>query len=554
MGMLTWLRIRDFALIDEADIELGPGFNVITGETGAGKSVLLGAVAMLLGERAETAMIRTGAARAEISAGLRCPEALRDDVAAALADSGLAAAADGELLIRRVIGATGGRNFLNDQPVTLDLLRRLGDLLIDLHGPHEHQSLLRPAMQLLLLDRYAGLATGREKTATAFARLAAARERLATLERELPSSAETEHLRSMTRDIAAAAPQPGEDEELSARHRLAAGSLDIVQGAARIAQTLQDNEGSAADRLAEAHRELAALAALGVPDAEALMARCDACAEAVRELAMTLEQRVAGIELDEQEFAALEERMRVLQTLKRRFGPRLEDVLAAAETARQRLASMENYDEELAARRRDVAAAETHLREACDELGQGRRKAAAKFAKAVAGELRKLGFPRAAFVAGLSACDPGPHGADRLEFLFSANPGEPPKPLRQVASSGEISRAMLALKTVLADADAVPILIFDEIDVNIGGETAGIVGQELHHLAAHRQVLCITHLPQVAARADTHFRVDKEVDDDRTFTRINRLDAKAREAELARMLGGGTAARRHATALLRERD
>ncbi len=548
--MLTWLRIRDFALIDAVDLELGPGFNVLSGETGAGKSVLLGAVAMLLGERAETAMVRTGAARAEIAAGLRVPEGLRGEVAAILGESGLELSADGELLVRRTIGAGGGRNFLDDRPVTLELLRRLGELLIDLHGPHEHQSLLRPSMQLLLLDNYANLAAGRAQAASAHRGLVAARERMAALARELPSAGEAELLRAMLRDVEAAAPQPGEDEALSARHRLAAGSLDIVQGVARIVQALQEGEGAAADRLADVHRELAALAALGLPEADALARRCGECAEAIREVVASLERQVAGIELDDREFAALEERMRVLQTLKRRHGPRLEDVLAGAETARRRLADLENYDMVMAAQRREVAEAEAALHAVCATLGEARRRAATAFAEAVAGELRKLGFPRAAFVAQLAPAEPGPHGADRLEFLFSANPGEVPRPLRQVASSGEISRAMLALKTVLADADAVPILIFDEIDVNIGGETAGIVGGELRQLAARRQVLCITHLPQVAARAESHFKVDKEIVGDRTFTRIARLDAEGRAAELARMLGGGEAARRHAEALL----
>jgi len=550
LAMLGWLRIRDLALIEAVDLELGPGFNVLTGETGAGKSVLLGAVSMLLGERADTAMVRTGAPRAEISAGLRVPEELRGEVGEVLAESGLELAPEGEVLVRRAIGGGGGRNFLDDRPVTLDLLRRLGDLLIDLHGPHEHQSLLRPAMQLLLLDRYAGLGEGRARVAGAHRSLAAALERLAALERSLPSPLEAELLRGVVREVAAADPQPGEDEALAARHRLAAGSLEIVQGVGRIVQALQDGEGSVADRLAEAHRELSALAALGLPQAEALAGRCGDCAETIRDVTQGLEREVAGIELDERELAALEERMRVLQALKRRHGPRLEDVLAAAETARRRLADLEHHDEAVAACRREADAAEQALRASCEALGKARRRVAADFAAAVMGELRKLGFRRADFAAQLSPSDPGPTGADRLEFLFSANPGEAPRPLRQVASSGEISRAMLALKTVLADADAVPILIFDEIDVNIGGETAGVVGAELRQLAARRQVLCITHLPQVAACAQSHFRVDKEIVGDRTFTRIARLDGAGRVAELARMLGGGEAARRHAEDML----
>jgi len=549
--MLEWLRIRNFALIEAVDIEFGSGFNVITGETGAGKSVLIGALSLLLGERADKTAIRADSERCEISAGVLLPGQLQPQIKVLLENAGLTFPGDGQLLLRRVITASSTRNFINDEPVTLNTLKEIGDVLIDMHGPHEHQSLLKNVMQLNILDNYAGLSKERQAVLAEYRKSGEICRKIADLERDVPSLLEAENLRGMIAEIDQAALQPGEDETLNSRHKMAANAREIIHLASGVVNQLNEAEGALVDQLGEVVRDLTELEKLGVPDAEDYIRQGEGLVESCRELAYSLETAGTNIELDDREFKQLEDRLQVIQTLKRKYGPSLNAVQATGEDAALRLAELDNYDELMQQYRREEKAVAKRLEKSCRQLSRKRQQAAGKFADTVSAALPKLGFLQASFTVEFAEVEAGPNGSDQVDFQFCANPGEGLLPLKKVASSGEISRVMLALKRVLATADDVPILIFDEIDVNIGGETAAVVGAELRELGETHQVLCISHLPQVAAAADRHYLVDKEVKKDRTYTRTKLLETTSRQTEIGRMLGGGKAALDHAKKLLK---
>ncbi|MFA7230897.1 MAG: DNA repair protein RecN [Victivallaceae bacterium] len=549
--MLNWLKIKNLALIEEADVEFGNGFNVITGETGAGKSILLSTISLLLGERADKGIIRTGAERCEISAGIGITAQVAAILEPALKNSEISFNSDcPEIQLRRVITKTQTRNFINDTPVTLQTLENIGNYLVDIHAANEHQSLLSRSRQLEILDRYAGLETQVAGCGALCEKIRNLRQERDLAFAEMPSAVEAEHLHLIINEIEKVNPEPGEDEKLNSRHQLAANAKTIMELAGQSVQMLNESEDSIADRLAQVHRNIQELCRIDAAKAETLVQSCDRINEMTRELAYDLEDFSSKVELDEQEFSELEARLSSLQTLKRRYGPGLENVLIALTHSRERLEVYRNAEKlriEYAAKERELLG---QLKSKAEELSSNRRTAAGKMAVKVKEKLKTLGFLQCAIEIGFSQVEPGERGMDRIDFLFSANPGETLQPLRSIASSGEISRVMLALKTVLADADAVPVLIFDEIDVNIGGETANQVGLELKSLAKSRQVLCISHLPQVAACGDFHFTVSKCVTDNRTVSTITPLFEGKRTTEIARMLGGGKAATAHAEDLL----
>lgn len=548
--MIEWISIRNLALVEKADIEFGAGFNVITGETGTGKSVIMSAISLLLGERAGKNVLRSGTDRCEISAGIRPPEKISKSISAILHDSDIADSEDGLLLLKRIITPSSARNFINDTSVTLQTLAELGDLLIDVHGPHEHQSLLKTSVQLDILDSFGALEKARKTTSGCWQELQEIRKKSEELDRNLPSAVEAEHLKAIVTAIEQADLQENEDETIAEKHKLAANSRDIIETSRNSLMLLNEDEDSIADRLATLRRGLAAFDKLQLKETEDFLKRCDELIEVCRELAFDIENFSGKIDLDEQEFAALEERLSIIQNLKRKYGPTLADVMKTAEDARQKLDEVENYEEIRQDLRKKELDAGNQLKKAAAALSKQRHEVAAKFAKQVEKSLKTLGFLQASFHVDFAEISPGNKGMDAIEFMFSANPGEPANPLRKVASSGEISRVMLALKTVLADADAVPILVFDEIDVNIGGKTAVTVGRELKKLGNSHQLFCISHLPQVAAAADRHYRVDKAVQGGRTLTSIELLSQSDRQEEITRMLGGGKAAQKHAEELL----
>lgn len=552
--MLKWMHLENLALVERADMEFGSGFNVISGETGAGKSVIMGGVGLLLGERADRSMIRIGAARCEISGEFALPSGSMETVLPLLEEAGIQPGEDGSLLVRRVITPAASRNFLNESPVTLQILRRLGELMVDIHGAHENQHLLKVRNQLDMLDRFGKDEKELSEVRRIWQALAALRKEREEFAASMPSAEETARLRRDASEIEKADPQPGEDDALEEKHALAAHSRTLIELALEAADGLSECEDSIQDRLGAIRRLLADMEKCDPAGAERFLRSLDDISSSISELSGNLSDYASEVEIDEGAFQAMEERLRVLQTLKRRYGPSLEDVLAHLDRLRERIDAYDNAEQkrnDFDHREKELQA---ELRSVCGQLSVKRKKAGAAIAGKAAEELKKLGFRKSEFSVTVSPAEPGPDGADRIEFMFSANPGVPPLPLREVASSGELSRVMLALKTILAEADSIPILIFDEIDANIGGETATKVGDEIAALAENKQILCISHLPQIACRAATQFNVYKESQSGTTYTHIRKLDADGRTAEIARMLGGGPDARQLAAKMLHSSD
>ena len=441
------------------------------------------------------------------------------------------------------------RNFFNDTPVGARLLAEIGGQLVDLHGANEQLSLTVPARQLELLDHYAGNGELRNRCAELCAALERLDEERREFDRSIPDEAELSRLELLAEEIDRVNPLPGEDEELSAKHKLASNSRQVIETAGRLTEALTDGEDSLADRLGD--RSLQELARIDETLTGGLLTECDAIRDEVNTLSESVSALADKVDLDAEALAAIETRLGELFTLKRRYGPSLAQVLDARAEAAERL---ENYTrtrerrEEFDARRRELNA---ELAATARHLSELRHERAAKFADEVRAKLGAIGFGKSRLEVEFTTVEPGPSGMDRIELMFSANAGEALQPLRKIASSGELSRLMLALKTVLADADSIPVVVFDEIDVNIGGETANRVGEELHNLGRHRQILCISHLAQVAARADRHYRVVKHTEGDRTFSESRLLNDRERAAEIARMLGGGDSALIHARSILR---
>jgi DNA repair protein RecN (Recombination protein N) len=533
---LASLRIKNLALVEDLEWLPGRGFNVVTGETGAGKSVLIGALTLLLGERADKTLIRTGAESCSIEALFETENpSIFDEL---LAEAGVEPCEEGRLILKRQITATSGRQFVNGSPCNLSLLKKLGDLLVDLHGPHDHQSLFSREEQTRLLDDYAGL----EKTRADFQRirrswLGLVAERDAAVRDAQSIAREIDLLRHQISEIDAAELREGEEEEIERRHRAASNARRIRETGSAAAALLAGDEHSLSSLCGELGRLLREITRLD-PSAARLEERQCEIHEMLMDLSHDLDAHLQEINDDPQRLEELSRRLDLLLSLKRKYGPTLADVRAYADSARARLAELLAREERGAGLGDDIARAEKEMLRLAKELSEGRAKGAAKLQKAVSNQLLELGFRQAGFEIRLERVDPpGIQGAELAEFVFAPNPGEAPRPLRQIASSGEISRIMLAIKCALAAQDRVALLVFDEIDANVGGETATRVGEKMRELGKNHQVLCITHLPQVAAAATTHFLVEKHVENGRTISTLQQLDESARIGELARMLG-----------------
>lgn len=551
--MLTTLRIRNLALVADLTVEFGRGLNVLTGETGAGKSVILGALNLVLGQRADRTLLRSGAEACTVEALFEVPR-LEATLAAYFEANGLEPGEPGQLLLKRTFTAAGtNRQFVNGSPTTLDRLAALGDWLVDLHGPHEHQSLLQPARQLAILDAFGGLG---EQVAAFGARVRKRAEvdqaRRALMEDERTFAQQLDLLRFQVSEIEAARLEASDEADLEVEFRRAGNAARLRELAAAALEALDGEDHSATAALAQAGRAIQDVHRLD-PDTEPLAALHAQAVELVRELQGGLSRYADHIELDPERLQALEERVNLVQSLRRKYAPTIAGILEFGQEARRRLERMEGRDGEVARLDAEAARLDAELAAGGAALTLARQRVIPRLTPAVTRELSALGFARCHFDIGLRPLPaPGSTGCDACEFQFAPNPGEPAHPLRAIASSGELARVMLALKTVLAAEDAVPVLVFDEVDANVGGETARAVGERMRRIARQHQVLCITHLAPVAAAGETHFVVSKSLSDGRTESRVTRLEGAARVEELARMLGGGAAAKVHAAELLRE--
>ncbi len=550
--MLETLRIQNYALIDRLEVEFGPGFSVLTGETGAGKSIIIGALGLVLGARASADMVRDGAPAARVEAVFRVgrptprlKELLREHEVEL---------EDGALLVSRSIGADGrGKAYAGDRIVPVSLLAALGDELVDLHGQHEHQSLLRPDCQMDLLDAFAGTEETAAQVAAAVARLSAVDRDIAALETDDRERARrAEFLRFEVDEIDAAGLQPGEEDELRARQRRITHAETLFTLANRVYGGLYENEsGAAIDGVDAALKDLQELSEI---DGEfgALARQLAEARETIDSVASEIRQHTSRMEFDPGELDEINRRLALMGALKRKYGPDIGAVLAYRDRAAQELAGYENRDERLEALRRERAAALAGAMEVARRLSAARKAAAVKLDKQVVAALRDLDMKGAHFETQIEPVELCAHGVDRVEFMLSANAGERPRPLRTVASGGEISRIMLALKSVFAGADRIPTLVFDEIDAGVGGAVARRVAAKMAELVRSHQVVCITHLAQIAAAAQAHYTVSKQDVCGHAVTGMARVDAKEREREVARLLDGSVSeiSLGHARALL----
>lgn len=535
--MLERLRVKNLALVKELDIEFGPGLNVITGETGAGKSIFIGALSLLLGERADKKSIRSGEDQCVVEAefALARPGPV-DDV---LVESGLDPCEDARLILRRVIKASGSnQQAVNNSPVTAQVLQQLGDVLLDMHGPHDHQSLFRRSAQRAILDAFGHTAKELSAYRECYDQLQAVEERLEALKEGGEDVATMiDILRHRVQEIESIDPTLEGEEALNQEHIMVSNASRILGLGNGSVQALLESETAAFDALAAAQRMLEEMSPL-LPAAAAWRDEVKSAAIQVQEVASVIAEQMESIEANPARLEWLDGQIAGYQKLKRKYGGSVASVLEALEAARVKLDDLESREERVAKLQKDRTGLIRDLTAAGEVLRAKRVKASSKLAKDITSELRFLGFEHGEFSVVVTPGEPKASGMDEVDFGFAPNLGEAMKPLREIASSGEISRVMLATKAVLAEHDAIPLLVFDEVDANVGGEMGHAIGEKLAALARSHQVLCITHLPQVAACGTSHYAVEKSVQDERTVSSIRALDGDGRVEELARMLGG----------------
>lgn len=536
--MLELLRIQNYALIDELEVEFESGFNVLTGETGAGKSIIVGALNLVLGARATADIVRDGADRAKIEALFRVDRPSRR-LSDLLNEFGIERV-DGELLISRTITADGrSRAHAGGELLTLAQLAQLGDELVDLHGQHEHQSLIQTDRQLALLDAFADLERDVDRIGELVAALRESEKAIAALESvDRERERRIEFLKFEIAEIDAANLQPGEEEDVRTRRNLITNAEKVFTLASQAYAALYEGDGTCAIDAVDA--AISAVTDLQTvdPKFDALLDRLNSIRADIEEVSTELRGYTREVEYDADELDALNRRLSQIGDLKRKFGESIEVILGYRASAAAEVEQFAQRDQRLAELH---AAHAQQLREAtafADDISARRKSAAARLDKKVTAALQELGMKSGRFETRFESIPLSRDGTDRVEFLLAANVGEKAKPLRQVASGGEISRVMLAIKTVLASADKIPTLIFDEIDAGVGGAVANKVASRLRELALTHQTICITHLPQIAAAARAHFTVAKAASKGRTSTRIERIDGEERVRELARLLDG----------------
>ena len=552
-AVLNLLRIKNLALVEELEWQIAPGFIAVTGETGAGKSIIIGALQLVLGERADKSLIRTGADLCTVEAVFTGDDLQK--LNPQLIEAGVEPC-ENDLIVKRTLSASGSnRQFINGSPTTLSILKTLGDDLVDLHGPHDHQSLLSPEKQLDLLDSFARAGEQLDEFRKHYRQLQILLAEHATLNTaETAREQELDLLRHQISEITSANLVAGEEEEIESRYKLASNSKRLIELASAVAAKLSEADDAVLSQLAETQRLLRELEKIDNSISPFVAGHETAVLE-LSEIARSLSHYAEKLDLDPAQLATLEQRVSLFETLKRKYGGSIAEVIEFGERAAERMRKIEGRDAELERLAGEIEKVREQMNRAGEALRKLRTKAAPKLSENIRRNLRDLGFRQSEFEAKLSALDePRASGFDSVELLFSPNPGEPLKPLRAIASSGEISRLMLAIKSALAAHDAIPLLVFDEIDTNVGGEIAHAVGAKMQTLAAEHQLICITHLAPVAAAASSHFVVTKDVVRGRTFSNLREVSAKARREEIARMLGGKSeSALQLAASLLKER-
>jgi DNA repair protein RecN (Recombination protein N) len=550
--MLTELRIKNFAIIESLTLPLAPGFNVLSGETGAGKSIIVGALGMLLGERANADMIRTGADRAAVEGTFDLGS--DGSLAAALDERGFEVE-DGVVVLKREVTSAGrGRAWINGTSVSATALADIGRLLVNLHGQHEAQTLLDADSQRSILDGFAGATERAALVRAAFAELAMIRRTMNDLTKRRGDAAKrADYLRHVTREIEDAKIKTGEDERLEDEAKRLEHADELRTHAAAISSTIDGEENTLLTQLGQIGRDLAAIQKVDTT-LDRLRELYDAAYYAIEELGREVDSYHAGIDLDPSRLDTVRARRDLLFTLTKKYGPTLADVIATGEKARAELDLAESGGLDIGALEKKRAAAEKTLRSEAEALTALRKEGAQRLARAVDEVLPELGMPEGHLTVELAPVDDiGSTGAENIVFKVSLNVGHDARPLARVASGGELSRVMLALKTILARIDGVPTLVFDEVDAGIGGRVGLQVGETMRRVAASHQVFAISHLPQIAARAHHHIVVSKAARGGVTAADVSVVTGDRRVEEIARMLGGDSdsdVSRAHAAELL----
>ncbi|CAN5556692.1 DNA repair protein RecN [soil metagenome] len=550
--MLRSLFVRDYALIEELDVEFESGLNIITGETGAGKSILLGALKLILGERASTEAVRQGARKAVVEGVFDDADGAR--LTALLRQHDIEPNPGGVMIVRREVTDTHSRAFINDVPATVQVLKEIAGGLIDLHGQHDHQSLLRSETHLTLLDDFGGLGGLAETYRKAYAEVARLhREHSELVKREAHLAKEKELVAFQIEEIDRVAPRPNEEDEMNAERRILENAELLHESTASLYSLLAESDVAVYDLLVRARNELQDLARVD-STFEDVLGEIRSAEIVVNEATQFLQDYNSRIEFNPERLDELRERLGEIEYLKRKYGGTLESVLAHREEIGKTYDLAADFEGALARYQAHIAEAEEALGRTAARLSAKRQEVATRIREMIEDELATLGMPHSKFEVRIDRREDSDgwirwpnsgqriaanaNGADEVEFYISTNLGEDPRPLVRVASGGEISRIMLALKTILARSERLPILVFDEIDTGISGAMARRVGESMQRLAQYHQIIVITHLPQIASLGDQHYAVEKGIEDGRTTTHIRRLPEEERAGHLAMMLSG----------------
>lgn len=562
--MLTELSIKNFAIIDNLRISFKPGLNILTGETGAGKSIIIDALNLVLGERSSSEFIRTG----EKTASVESVFDISGDshIKKLLDETGVKIGSEDDLIIKREINAAGkSQVYINGERFNVSTLEKIGEYLVDIHGQHDHQLLLRKENQMEVLDSFGNLSELRSEVRARLDDFQKSENRLEELKRKYAEKAQKEELlKFQIQEIANANLKPGEDEELKKEKEILKNSLLLTQTSFKTCEALYEGDSSAYSILSSIKPEFSRVASIDENQAS-FYKRFEEIAVQIRELAGEIHSYADGIDSNPKRLEEIEERIDFLNRLKRKYNASLDEILKLKEEKESELRTMDSSGQEIGRLEAEKERLESELQKISLKLSGRRKSLASEIEKKVEKELKRLKMEKARFAisfAEIAKSEKGLYrvtlrGIDDIEFLISPNPGEELKPLAKIASGGELSRVMLAIKSILAEADMVPVLIFDEIDSGIGGVVAEVVGEKLKEVAKKRQVLCITHLPQIAGFADAHFKVSKRVIDKKTVVKVDELDKNSRVEEIAKMLGGekiSEISRKHAREILKGRE
>ena len=550
--MLTLLKINNLALIEEVVWEMGSGLIGITGETGSGKSMVIGALKLIVGQRADTELIRTGENTCTVEAIFDLKDCR--EINSILETAGLEPCSENQLVIRRVLDRKAtNKQFINCSPVTLNTLKKVGKLLVDLHGPHDHHSLFSSERQLSLLDAYAGLTEITNQHSLAYKKFKSLQSEYDELiNSERSNEQAIDLLKHQINEIDEADIKEDEEEKLYKRYQVSRNSKSLLEASSKIISELHGEEHSVIDQLMQLMRSFKELEKFD-SSATRYTEKFENALVEIQELQNQLETYTGSIEMEPSRIEEIECRVDLIETLKRKYGNSLGEVLGFRKSAHEKLNKNENRHEELKRLETEIEEAQSEMLKISEKITKKRIIASPKLGNLVTKELKDLGFKKSIFEISLEKKEkPTSMGTESIEFLFAPNPGEPSKALRSIASSGEMSRVMLALKSTLAGEDAIPVLVFDEIDANVGGAIAQSVGIKMASLGKSHQVISISHLPQVASLSKSHYVVKKEfTDGGRTRSEIMKVDGKERVAEIARMLGGEKkSAQQHAHSLM----